>query len=141
MTKCETSFGKYITGSLLYRGEFLARDINFAISNVKIKRRINFIDWGTAGFKCNIDYKIPEIFPKSEVFKIKKHVFLCCNISAVSDIFNRVLCNFDIAYANKVCLDKLKQEGIDDEVLIKNRERIDMQIDDYGEIITEIYDD
>ncbi|OMJ71615.1 hypothetical protein SteCoe_30109 [Stentor coeruleus] len=141
MTKCETSFGKYMAASLQCRGDYVPKDICCAMSNVKIRRRIEFVDWCPTGLKCGIDYKIPEIFPKSEVFKIKKHIFLCCNNSAISDIFNRVLYKFDVAYANKVCLDKLGQEGFDDEILIKDRERINMQINDYEEALKEVEDD
>lgn len=67
-----------------------------------------------------------------------ENVFLCCNSSAMSEVFQRILSRFDLSYANRECLDKLYQEGIDDELLIKNRERVKCMVDDFEELVKEV---
>ena len=51
MVKCDTRNGKYMACCLLYRGDVVPKDVNAAISAVKTKRSIQFVDWCPTGFK------------------------------------------------------------------------------------------
>ena len=54
MVKCDPRRGEYISCCLLYRGDVVPKDVNFAISCIKKKRRkpeIKFVDWCPTGFK------------------------------------------------------------------------------------------
>ncbi|OMJ71616.1 hypothetical protein SteCoe_30110 [Stentor coeruleus] len=137
MIKCDITFQKLMQTSLLYRGNCIPRNISLALNNVKFDMKIEFVEWYSRGIMCGIDHDIPEIFPKSELVKITKHAFLCFNSCAISDMFIKLLSEFDISYANKICLDRIHQEGFDDEVLINDRERVKMLLEDYGEAAKE----
>ncbi|KAE8700973.1 Tubulin alpha-1 chain [Hibiscus syriacus] len=52
MVKCNPRHGKYIACCLMYRGDFMPKDINVVIATIKTKRTIQFVDWCHTGFKC-----------------------------------------------------------------------------------------
>lgn len=51
MVKCDPRHGKYMSCCLLYRGDVTPTDVNNAITNIKSKRSIMFVDWSPTGFK------------------------------------------------------------------------------------------
>ncbi|PWA31125.1 hypothetical protein CCH79_00002913 [Gambusia affinis] len=61
MVKCDPRHGKYMACCLLYRGDVVPKDVNVAISNIKTKRSIQFVDWCPTGFKVGINYQPPTL--------------------------------------------------------------------------------
>lgn len=51
MVKCNPREGLYMACCLLYRGDVVPKDVNAAISNMKGKNCIRFVDWCPTGFK------------------------------------------------------------------------------------------
>lgn len=51
MVKCDPRIGKYMACCLLYRGDVAPTDVNSAISSLKSKRNIMFVDWAPTGIK------------------------------------------------------------------------------------------
>ncbi|KAJ8399500.1 hypothetical protein AAFF_G00412120 [Aldrovandia affinis] len=59
IVKCDPCHSKYMACCLLvYRGD-VPKDINAAISTIKTKRTIQFVDWCPTGFKVGINYQPP----------------------------------------------------------------------------------
>lgn len=56
MVKCDPRKGKYMSCCLLYRGDVTPTDVNNAITSIKNKKNIMFVDWSPTGFKVNIFY-------------------------------------------------------------------------------------
>lgn len=57
MVKCDPRKGKYMSCCLLYRGDVVPTDVNNAISVIKSKRSVMFVDWCPTGFKvCCTNY-------------------------------------------------------------------------------------
>lgn len=44
MAKCEPSMGKYMACCLMYRGDVVAKDVNFAVSMIKNNQNVQFVD-------------------------------------------------------------------------------------------------
>ena len=65
MVKCDPRNGKYMACCLLYRGDVVPKDVNTAISAIKTKRSIQFVDWCPTGFKVGINYQPPVAVPGS----------------------------------------------------------------------------
>jgi hypothetical protein len=63
MVKCDPRNGKYMACCLLYRGDVVPKDVNTAISAIKTKRSIQFVDWCPTGFKVGINYQPPVAVP------------------------------------------------------------------------------
>lgn len=51
MVKCDLRKGKYMACCMLYRGDVVSKDVNAAVSVLKSKRHIQFVDWCPTGFK------------------------------------------------------------------------------------------
>ena len=71
MVKCDPRNGKYMACCLLYRGDVVPKDVNSAISAIKTKRSIQFVDWCPTGFKVGINYQPPVAVPG--LFSHDKH--------------------------------------------------------------------
>ena len=52
----------------LYRGDVVPKDVNTAISAIKTKRSIQFVDWCPTGFKVGINYQPPIAIPGLKLF-------------------------------------------------------------------------
>lgn len=57
MVKCDLRRGKYMSCCMLYRGKVVPKEINSAVSTMKSKRHIQFVDWCPTGFKIDIKLK------------------------------------------------------------------------------------
>ena len=51
MVVCNTLRGKYLSCCMLYRGDVVPKDINAAITAIKMMRTIQFVGWCPTGFK------------------------------------------------------------------------------------------
>jgi tubulin alpha len=58
MVKCDSSGSKskYMACTLLYRGDVVPNDANHAVSVIKTRKTIQFVDWCPTGFKVGINY-------------------------------------------------------------------------------------
>ncbi|XP_045809646.1 tubulin alpha-2 chain-like isoform X4 [Trifolium pratense] len=45
MAKCDPRHGKFMACCLMYRGDVVPKDVNAAVSNIKTKRTVQFVDW------------------------------------------------------------------------------------------------
>lgn len=57
MVVCDPRTAHYMACALLYRGDVVPRDANQAISSIKTRRTIQFVDWCPTGFKLGINYQ------------------------------------------------------------------------------------
>lgn len=73
-----------MSSSLHFMGDVLPKDVMAAVSAIKTKRNIQFVDWCPTGFKCGIKY-VPWIAPQSYGFKLSARsvVMLANNTSIV----------------------------------------------------------
>jgi len=51
MAKCDPRSGKYMACCLMYRGDVVPKDVSAAVSKVKNKRNVQFVDWCPTGMK------------------------------------------------------------------------------------------
>lgn len=51
LVKCNGPKGKYMSCCLLYRGDVMPKEVNAAITNLRKKHKLQFVDWCPTGFK------------------------------------------------------------------------------------------
>ena len=68
MVRCDPRHGRYMACCLLYRGDVVPKDVNAAISAIKRKRGVEFVDWCPTGFKVGINYQLPAHVPGLQPF-------------------------------------------------------------------------
>ncbi|CAJ2631287.1 unnamed protein product [Trifolium pratense] len=96
MAKCDPRHGKYMACCLMYRGVVVPKDVNAAVSNIKTKRTVQFVDWCPTGFKCGINYQPPTVVPGGDLAKVMRAVCMISNNTAVAEVFSHIDHKFDL---------------------------------------------
>ncbi len=79
--------GKYMACCMLYRGDVVPKDVNAAITTIKTKRTIQFVDWCPTGFKVGINYQPPTVVPGGDLAKVQRAVCMLSSTTAIAGMF------------------------------------------------------
>uniref|UniRef100_A0A4W6DIX6 Tubulin alpha 4a n=1 Tax=Lates calcarifer TaxID=8187 RepID=A0A4W6DIX6_LATCA len=114
MVKCDPRHGKYMACCLLYRGDVVPKDVNVAISTIKTKRSIQFVDWCPTGFKVGINYQPPTVVPGGDLAKVQRAVCMLSNTTAIAEAWARLDHKFDLMYAKRAFVHWYVGEGMEE---------------------------
>ncbi|MCP9258704.1 Tubulin alpha-1 chain [Dirofilaria immitis] len=114
MVKCDPRRGKYMAVCLLYRGDVVPKDVNAAISTVKTKRGIQFVDWCPTGFKVGINYQPPTVVQGGDLAKVHRAVCMLSNTTAIAEAWARLDHKFDLMYAKRAFVHWYVGEGMEE---------------------------
>lgn len=65
MLKCDESFTRYMACLMMYRGNFISRDVLSAVMSIKTRKVVYFVDWCPTCFKIGINQQPPSVVPGS----------------------------------------------------------------------------
>ncbi|KAI7862618.1 tubulin alpha-1 chain [Mucor mucedo] len=114
MVKCDPRNGKYMACCLLYRGDVVPKDTNAAISAIKTKRTIQFVDWCPTGFKVGINNQPPTIVPGGDLAQVQRAVCMLSNTTAIAEAWARLDHKFDLMYAKRAFVHWYVGEGMEE---------------------------
>lgn len=114
MVKCDPRNGKFMACCLLYRGDVVPKDVNSAISSIKTKRQIQFVDWCPTGFKVGINYQPPTVVPGGDLAKLQRAVCMLSNTTAIAEAWARLDHKFDLMYAKRAFVHWYVGEGMEE---------------------------
>ena len=86
---------------LLYRGDVVPKDVNAAIANMKISKKVQFVDWCPTGFKVGINYQPPTVVPGGDLAKVHRAVCCLSNTTAIREAWAHLDHKFDLMYAKR----------------------------------------
>ena len=139
--KCDPNQAKYMAVNMLYRGEYIPKNIGAAFSTFKTRRLVSFVDRCPTGCKVGIDYHPPVVIPESKIRPEKKNVCMLANSSAISQVFSRNEEEFDKMYKNRAFLHWYLSEGMEEGNFVEARENLASLQLDYREIEREEEDE
>ncbi|KAL3278559.1 hypothetical protein HHI36_016105 [Cryptolaemus montrouzieri] len=134
MIKCDPRKGKYISCCLFYRGDVAPIDINNAITDIKTKKSILFVNWCPTGFKVGLNYQPPTVVPGGDLARVQRAITMLSNSTAIKEAWTLLLHKFSLMHNKRAFIHHYIGEGMEESEFAEAKENLSCLIQDYQEV-------
>ncbi|CAL8108173.1 unnamed protein product [Calicophoron daubneyi] len=114
MVKVDPLYGKFMSCTMLYRGNVSPSQVYLSLMELKNNRGIEFVDWCPTGFKVGISSSPPVTVADSRVAQCDKNVVMLANNSAVGQAWQRLTHKFYLLYSKRSFIHWYVGEGMEE---------------------------
>jgi len=140
MVKCDPRTGKYMSCCLLYRGDVVPKEVNAAISAIKMEKSIQFVDWCPTGFKIGINNQPPTVIPGSQQAKVSRAVCMLSNNTSIATAWARLNRKFDLMFTKRAFVHWYVGEGMEEGEFAEARDNMTTLVKEYEEVAADSQD-
>ncbi|CAL9703287.1 unnamed protein product [Knipowitschia caucasica] len=137
MARCDAARGKYMGCTGMYRGDFVRKEVNAAIENVKKWPTVQFVDWFPSGLKAGINNEPPSAVPGGDLAIVRRALCMLSNNTAIGEVFGRLNHKFALMLSRKAFVHWYVREGMEEGEFSEAQEDIAALVRDYQEISKE----
>lgn len=135
MMKIDTTYGRYMSCALFYRGALSPKDVYEALLGIKRSKAFEFVEWCPTGFKVGINNSIPAAVSNSKLSPSKLNVAMLTNSSAIGQAWQRLCHKFYLLYSKRSFLHWFVGEGMDECEFTEALYNISTLVKDYEEVV------
>ncbi|VEL24926.1 unnamed protein product [Protopolystoma xenopodis] len=133
MVKVDPSCGKFMSCSLLFRGNVSPSEVYLSLMELKTNKGIDFVDWCPTGFKVGITSEPPVTVTESRVAQCSKNVIMLANNSAVGQAWQRLTHKFYLLYSKRSFIHWFIGEGMEESEFTDALSNMTTLVKDYEE--------
>jgi tubulin alpha len=135
VTRCDPRNGKYMACSLMYRGDVVPKEVQSAVSSIRAKPSIRFVDWSPCGVKVGMNFAPPTSVADSELATLKRAVCMCANSTSIAEVLARLDHKFDLMFSKRAFVHWYVSEGMEEGEFTESREDLEALQMDYAQLV------
>ena len=114
LVRVDPSLGRYMSCSLLLRGDISIPDVYQALGNIKNRKDIKWVDWLPTAFKVGLIMKPITTVISSKIASPRRSVTMLTNSSVVGQAFHKIVHRFHVLYNKRAFVHWFVGEGLEE---------------------------
>lgn len=80
----------------MYRGDVVPKDVNAAVTTLKTKKTVQFVDWCKTGIKVGINHSPATVVPGGDLAKTMRSLMMVANSTCIQEVVGRMNSKYNL---------------------------------------------
>ena len=129
---------KCMSLAVFYRGDIKTKEAHNVVRQMKVQRKVTFVDWGPAGYKVFLNKEPAKCLPDDDFAYSERSVAMLANNPVISQFFSeRISKKYDLMYSERAYVHWYIEEGMEEGEFVEAREDLGFLEKDYLDVLYE----